>query len=67
MAVHDRIVLFNKFFKQFHLVSQARYLFCEEKLVKVLKGSKNNKASGADNVVNEIFLNMVVVRLDISY
>jgi len=28
-------------------------LFCEEELVTVLKGLKNNKAPGADNVVNE--------------
>jgi len=27
--------------------------FCEEDLVTVLKGKKNNKASGADTVVNE--------------
>ena len=28
-------------------------LFCEEELVTVLKGLKNNKAPGADTVVNE--------------
>ena len=28
-------------------------LFCEEELVKVLKGLKNNKVPGADSVVNE--------------
>ena len=28
-------------------------LFCEEELVTVLKGFKNNKAPGADSVVNE--------------
>jgi len=27
-------------------------LFCEEKLATVLKGLKNNKALGADSVVN---------------
>jgi hypothetical protein len=28
-------------------------IFCEEELVTVLKGLKNNKAPGANNVVNE--------------
>jgi len=28
-------------------------LFCEEELETVLKGLKNNKASGADRMVNE--------------
>ena len=28
-------------------------LFCEEELVTVLKGLKNNKAPGADSVINE--------------
>ena len=43
-------------------------LFCEEELVTVIKGLKNNKAPGADSVVNELFFfNMVVMKLKISY
>jgi hypothetical protein len=41
-------------------------LFCEEELATVLKGLKNNKAPGADRVVND-FLNMVGLVLEISY
>ena len=41
-------------------------LFCEEELATVLKGLKNNKAPGADSVVMS-FLNMVALRLEISY
>ena len=42
-------------------------LFNEEELATTLKGLKNNKAPGADSVVNEFFLNMVALRLEISY
>ena len=41
-------------------------LFCEEELVTVLKGLKDNKVPGADSVVNE-FLNMEVKKLKIKY
>ena len=34
-------------------------LFCEEELVIILKGLKNNKAPGADNVVNEFLKNQL--------
>ena len=35
-----------------YLGCEARF-FCEEEKAKGVKGLKNNKASGADNVVNE--------------
>ena len=41
-------------------------LFCQEEFATILKGLKNNKAPGADSVINE-FLNMVALRLEISY
>ena len=41
-------------------------LFSEEELATVVKGLKNNKAAGADIVIN-VFLNMVALRLEISY
>jgi hypothetical protein len=36
-------------------LDMKKNLFYEKELVKVLKGLKNNKAPGADNVVNEHF------------
>ena len=42
-------------------------LFCDEELATVLKRLKNNKAPGADSVVNE-FLNVVAkCGLEIRY
>jgi len=38
------------------------YLFCEEELIKVLKGLKNIKAPDADSVVND-FLNLLVLKV----
>jgi len=42
-------------------------LFREEEIVTVPKGIKNDKVAGAKSVINEFFLNMVVVKLEISY
>ena len=40
-------------FGYYFLINNSGYMFCEEELVTVLKGLKNNKAPGAGSVIYE--------------
>jgi len=43
----------SPFFGYYFLINNSGYMFCEEELVTILKGLKNNKAPDADSVINE--------------